>query len=178
MPLPRPALVLALVLAAALPARAAAQRYAPPAGRHAASDTVVTFETGDEVRVTWYPRMASGVELCGTVAAGSHWGKMLFARTDSETNSAQESVVSFPATGVTPSCEVHRDAEGSWLVVTFSRPIRDPVGRIGRYTVGQIVLPLAPLQGKRVTFLWRREGPFDVESVTPPPDTLGPPRTP
>lgn len=178
MPLARSILAVSLAVAASLPTAAKAQRYAPPAGRHAASDTVVTFETGDEVRVTWYPRMASGIEICGTVAGGSHWGKMLFARTDSETNSAQESVVSFPATGVTPSCEVHRVAEGNWLVVSFSRAIRDPVGRIGRIPVGQIVLPLAPLQGKRVTFLWRREGPFDVPSVTAAPDTLGPPRTP
>src|SRR5215212_334753 len=94
-------LVPILALVAAFPARAAAQRYAPPAGRHAPGDTVVAFESGDEIRVSSYPRMASGIELCGTVGQGMHWGKMMFARTDAETNSAQESVVSFPSVGVT-----------------------------------------------------------------------------
>jgi hypothetical protein len=169
-------IALLCVFAAVLPARAAAQRYAPPAGRHAAADTVVAFETGDQIRVRSYPRMASGVELCGTVGQGMHWGKMMFARTDAETNSAQESVVSFPSVGVTASCETHRAAAGDWLVVTFSRAVRDPVGRVGRVTVGQVVLPMARLQGRRVTFRWEREGAFDVGSVTPAPDTLGPPR--
>jgi hypothetical protein len=102
----------------------------------------------------------------------------MFARTDAETNSAQEAVVSFPSSGATPLCEVHRATGGDWLVVRFARPIRDQVGRIARISVGQVVLPRAPLEGKRVTFTWTREGPFDVESITPPPDSLGPPRRP
>ena len=167
-----------LVLVSIVPAHAAAQRYAAPAGRNAASDTVLAFDSGDEIQVTAYPRMASGIEICGTVTRGMHWGKMLFARTDAETNSAQESVVSFPSVGVTSNCENHGETAGQWLVVTFSRAIRDEVGRIGRVTVGQAFLPLAPLRGKRVTFRWRREGAFDVGSVSPAPDTLGPPRTP
>jgi len=61
-------------------------------------------------------------------------------------------------------------------VVSFSRPVRDEIGRIARLPVGQIVLPLAGLQGKRVVFTWRREGPFTVPSVTRSPDTVGPPR--
>jgi hypothetical protein len=168
--------VFLLLLASIVPARAAAQRYAPPAGRHASSDTTVVFDTGDEIRVTSYPRMGSGIELCGTVAEGIHWGKVMFARTDAETNSAEESVVGFPTAAVTASCETHRAAAGDWLVVSFSRTVRDPVGRIGRVSVGQVVLPLAPLQGRRVTFRWQREGAFDIGSVTPAPDTLGPPR--
>jgi hypothetical protein len=165
-----------LLLAAALPAHAAAQRYAAPSGRHAASDTTVAFEGGDVIRVTSYPRMASGIEVCGTVGQGIHWGKMMFARTDAETNSAQESVVTFPSVGVTSSCQTHRGADGQWMVVSFSRAVRDEVGSISRVAVGQVALPLAPLQGKRVTFRWLREGAFDVGSVTPAPDTLGPPR--
>ena len=165
-----------LALAAALPARAAAQRYARPTGDASAVDTTVAFETGDEIRVTTYPRMASGIEICGTVARGLQWGKLMFARTDAETNSAQQAVVSFPSSGASPLCGLHRPSGGDWLVVTFARPIRDQVGRIGRITVGQVVLPLAPLQGRRVTFAWTREGPFDVPSVTPAPGTLGPPR--
>jgi hypothetical protein len=105
-----------------------------------------------------------------------HWGKMLYARTDVEANSAQESVVTFPSVSVTASCETHVTTEGDWLVVQFSRAVRDEVGRIARVPVGQIVLPLAPLRGRRVTFRWEREGPFDIRSTTPAPDTLGPPR--
>ena len=165
------------VLAAALAATPVpAQRYAAPSGRHAASDTTVVFDTGDQIRVTSYPRMASGIEVCGTVGQGMHWGKMLYARTDAETNSAQESVVTFPSAAVTASCETHATTEGSWLVVGFSRAVRDQVGRIGRVQVGEIVLPLAAVRGRRVTFRWEREGVFDVGSVTPPPDKLGPPR--
>ncbi|HSU15271.1 hypothetical protein [Longimicrobium sp.] len=165
-----------MLLAAALPARAAAQRYAAPSGRHAPGDTTVVFETGDAIQVSSYPRMVSGIEVCGTVGQGIHWGKMMFARTDAETNSAQESVVTFPSVGVTASCQTHRSAEGQWLVVNFSRAVRDEVGRIGRVDVGQVALPLARLQGRRVTFRWLREGEFDVGSVTPAPGTLGPPR--
>jgi hypothetical protein len=169
--------VLSLTAAAAMfPARAAAQRYAAPAGRHASSDTTVAFEGGDVIQVTSYPRMASGIEVCGTVGQGIHWGKLMFARTDAETNSAQESVVTFPSVGVTAACQTHRGVDGQWLVVSLSRAVRDEVGRISRVAVGQIVLPLAPLLGKRVTFRWLREGAFDVGSVTPAPDTLGPPR--
>lgn len=166
--------ILPVLLAAAAPA--AAQRYAPPAGRHAGADTVVAFESGDQIRVSTYPRMASGIEVCGTVGQGIHWGKMMFARTDAETNSAQESVVNFPSVGVTANCETHRAAAGDWLVVTFSRAVEDEVGRIGRVPVGQVVLPMARLQGRRVTFRWEREGAFKVGSVTPPPDTVGAPR--
>jgi hypothetical protein len=168
--------ILLATLAAALPARADAQRYARPTGDPSAVDTTVAFETGDVIRVTTYPRMASGIELCGTIARGLRWGKQMFARTDAEANSAQQSVVSFPSSAATPLCGVHRPSGGDWLVVSFSRPIRDQVGRIGRIPVGQVVLPLAPLQGRRVTFAWTREGPFDVPSVSPAPDTLGPPR--
>jgi len=171
-------LLLPALLACALPASAAAQRYARPAGDRSAVDTTVAFETGDVIRVTSYPRMATGIEICGTVGRGLQWGKLMFARTEAETNSAQEAVVSFPTSGATPFCETHRPSGGDWLVVTFARPIRDQVGRIARITVGQVVLPRAPLEGKRVTFTWTREGPFDVPSVTPSPDTLGPPRRP
>lgn len=173
-------LSISLVLAAlaALPARGAAQRYARPVGDGAAGDTTVAFETGDVIRVSSYPRMATGIEICGTVARGLQWGKLLFARTDAETNSAQQAVVSFPSSGSSPLCQVHRSSGGDWLVVTFARPVRDQVGRIARITVGQVVLPRAPLEGKRVTFTWTREGPFDVGSISPAPDTLGPPRRP
>lgn len=167
-----------LMLAAALPARAAGQRYARPAGDRSAVDTTVAFETGDVIRVTSYPKMSSGIEVCGTIARGLHWGKLMFARTDAETNSAQQSVVGFPSSGSTPFCQTHRATGGDWLVVSFARPIRDGVGRIGRVDVGQVVLPRAPLEGRRVTFAWLREGPFDVASTTPSPDTLGPPRRP
>jgi hypothetical protein len=173
MRLPLPILLAAL--AAALPARAGAQRYARPAG-DASVDTTVAFETGDVIHVSTYPRMASGIELCGTIGRGIRWGKLMFARSDAETNSAQQAVVSFPSSAGQPMCELHRSSGGDWLVVTFARPIRDQVGRIGRITVGQMVLPLAPLQGRRVTFAWTREGPFDVPSVSPAPSTLGPPR--
>jgi hypothetical protein len=163
-------------VAAALPMHVAAQRYARPVGDASAVDTTVAFETGDVIHVTTYPKMSTGIELCGTVARGLKWGKMLFARTDAETNSAQQAVVSFPSSGASPLCQLHRPSGGDWLVVTFSRPIRDEVGRIGRITVGQVVLPRTPLEGRRVTFTWTREGPFDVPSVTPAPSTLGPPR--
>lgn len=169
---------LATVLAAVLPAPAAAQRYARPAGDRTAVDTTVAFETGDVIRVTSYPRMATGIELCGTVGRGIRWGKVMFARTDAEANSAQQAVVSFPSSGATPLCVVHRPAGGDWLVASFARPIRDVEGRIARISVGQIVLPRAPLEGRRVTYTWLREGPFDVASTTPAPDTLGPPRRP
>jgi hypothetical protein len=176
MRLPLPILLAAVL--AALPARAAAQRYARPVGDASAVDTTVAFETGDVIRVTAYPRMSTGIEICGTVARGLRWGKLLFARTDAETNSAQQAVVSFPSSAATPLCQLHRTSGGDWLVVTFARPIRDEVGRIARITVGQVVLPRAPLEGKRVTFTWTREGPFDVPSTTPAPETLGPPRRP
>jgi len=172
----RRSVLLCLVLAA--PAQAAAQRYARPVGDASAVDTTVAFATGDVIHVTTYPKMSSGIELCGTVARGLQWGKLMFARTDVETNSAQQAVVSFPSSGATPLCELHRPNGGDWLVVTFARPIRDEVGRVARITVGQVVLPRAPLEGKRVTFTWLREGPFNVASVSPPPDTLGPPRRP
>ena len=179
MRLPLPILLAAFAaFAAALPARAAAQRYARPVGDASAVDTTVAFATGDVIHVTTYPKMSSGIELCGTVARGLQWGKLMFARTDVETNSAQQAVVSFPSSGATPLCELHRPNGGDWLVVTFARPIRDEVGRVARITVGQVVLPRAPLEGKRVTFTWLREGPFYVGSVSPPPDTLGPPRRP
>ena len=61
-------------------------------------------------------------------------------------------------------------------MVSFARPVRDEVGRMGGVGVGEIVLPLAPLVGRRVTFRWQKEGPFEVGSVTPPPSNLGPPR--
>ena len=166
------------ILAAALPAQAAAQRYARPVGDPSAVDTTVAFATGDVIRVSTYPKMSTGIELCGTVGRGIRWGKVMFARTDAETNSAQQAVVSFPSSGATPFCETHRPAGGDWLVVTFARPVRDEVGRIARITVGQVVLPRAPLERKRVTFTWLREGPFNVGSISPPPDTLGPPRQP
>ena len=150
-----------LLALAALPPRAvAAQRYAPPAGARGVADTTVVFDTGDEIRVTAYPRMAGGVELCGTVGSGMPWGKMMFAHSDAD-RGAQQAVVTFPTAAVTPQCQTYRPTEGPWLVV------------IG---VGELVLPLAPLMGKRVTFRWQREGAFQVPSVTPPPDTLGPPR--
>ena len=167
-----------LALAAALPAQAAAQRYARPTGDASAVDTTVAFETGDVIRVTTYPKMSTGIEICGTVARGLQWGKLMFARTDAETNSAQQAVVSFPSSGASPLCGLHRPSGGDWLVVTFARPVRDEVGRIARITVGQVVLPRAPLEGRRVTFAWTREGPFDVTTTTQPPDTLGPPRRP
>jgi len=170
--------ILLTAVAAALPMHAAAQRYARPTGDASAVDTTVAFETGDVIRVTTYPRMATGIEICGTVARGLQWGKLLFARTDAETNSAQEAVVSFPSSGASPLCGLHRPSGGDWLVVTFARPIRDQVGRIARITVGQVVLPREKLEGRRVTFTWSREGPFDVPSVTPAPDSLGPPRRP
>ena len=169
---------LLFALLAALPAHAAAQRYARPTGDPSAVDTTVAYETGDVIRVTTYPKMSSGIEICGTIGRGMRWGKVLFARTEAETNSAQEAVVSFPTSGATPFCETHRPSGGDWLVVRFARPIRDQVGRIARISVGEVVLPRAPLEGKRVTFTWTREGPFDVASITPPPDSLGPPRRP
>ena len=177
MRLPLPIIFVA-ALSTALPSHAAAQRYARPVGDASAVDTTVAFATGDVVRVTTYPKMSTGIELCGTVARGLRWGKLMFARTDAETNSAQQAVVSFPSSGATPLCGLHRPSGGDWLVVTFARPIRDEVGRIARITVGQVVLPRAPLEGKRVTFTWTREGAFDVPSTTPSPDTLGPPRRP
>jgi hypothetical protein len=85
-------------------------------------------------------------------------------------------VVSFPTAAVTPRCQTYRPTAGQWLVVRFARPVRGEVGRIGRIGVGELVLPLAPLLGKCVTFRWQREGAFQVPSVTPPPDNLGPPR--
>jgi hypothetical protein len=168
-----PALLVVAVLA---PVPAGAQRWSRPAGDRSAVDTTVAFETGDVVHVTSYPKMGSGIELCGAVGQGLHWGKLLYARTDAETNSALETVVSFPSSSATPMCETHRPQGGDWLVVVFARPVRDNVGRVGRITVGQVTLPLAPLQGRRVTFAWVREGPFDISSTQPPPDTLGPPR--
>jgi hypothetical protein len=176
MRLPLPLLLAAVMTA--LPLHAAAQRYARPVGDASAVDTTVAFETGDVIRVTTYPKMSTGIEICGTVARGLQWGKLMFARTDAETNSAQQAVVSFPSSGASPLCGLHRPAGGDWLVVTFARPIRDEVGRIARITVGQVVLPRAKLEGRRVTFTWTREGPFDVRSTTPAPDTLGPPRRP
>ncbi|HVG43883.1 MAG TPA: hypothetical protein VM890_04105 [Longimicrobium sp.] len=173
-----PLLIVLAAVPAVLPAHAAAQRYARPVGDPSAVDTTVAFVTGDVIRVTTYPRMATGIELCGTVARGLQGGKLMFARTDAETNSAQQAVVSFPSSGAMPLCQRHRPSGGDWLVVTFARPVRDEVGRIARITVGQVVLPRAPLEGKRVTFTWTREGPFDVRSTTPAPDTLGPPRRP
>ena len=163
------------ILAAAMPAPASAQRYGTPSGARSGMDTTVAFETGDEIRVTSYPRMASGVELCGTVGAGLQWGKLMFAHSDAERGS-NDAVVSFPSAAVTASCQIYRPTGGEWLVVSFARPIRDQVGRVGRIAVGEIVLPLTPLMGRRVTFRWQREGPFEVRSVTPPPDNLGPPR--
>jgi hypothetical protein len=71
---------------------------------------------------------------------------------------------------------VRRDASGDSLVVSFARAVTDEFGRVGRIAVGQIVLPRAPLDGRRVTFTWDREGEFRIHSVTPAPDTLGPPR--
>jgi hypothetical protein len=174
MRLPLPILLAAVAIS--LPGRAEAQRYARAVGDPAALDSTVTFPTGDAIHVSAYPKMSSGIEICGTVARGLQWGKLMFARTDAETNSAQQSVVSFPTSGATPLCQTHRSNGGDWLVVSFARPVRDAVGRIGRIGVGQIVLPRAPLEGRRVTFTWTREGPFDVGSVTPPPDALGPPR--
>jgi hypothetical protein len=164
-----------LALAALLPHAGLAQRYSTPSGARGGVDTTVVFETGDEVRVTAYPRMGSGVELCGTVAGGMQWGKMLFAHSDSD-RGAQQAVVSFPTAAVTPECEMYRPTQGQWLVVSFARPVQDEVGRIGRIGVGELVLPLAPLMGKRVTFRWQREGAFQIRSVTPAPGTLGPPR--
>lgn len=169
-------ILIPLVLLALVPVQARAQRYARPVGDRNAIDTTVAFATGDVIRATSYPKMSSGIEVCGTVSPGMHWGKMLFARSDAERSSAQESVVTYPTAAATPMCETHRSIDGSWFVVSFSRPIRDNLGRIARVTVGQIVLPLAPLQARRVTFQWLREGPFDVSSTTPAPDTLGPPR--
>jgi hypothetical protein len=174
MRLPLPILLAAAVTTA--PLHAAAQRYARPVGDASAVDTTVAFETGDVIRVTTYPKMSTGIELCGTVARGLQWGKLMFARTDAETNSAQQAVVSFPSSGASPLCQLHRPTGGDWLVVTFARPIRDQVGRIARITVGQVALPRAKLEGRRVTFTWTREGPFDVPSVSPAPQTLGPPR--
>ena len=171
-----PLAVLLATLSIVLPARVSAQRYARPVGDASAVDTTVVFETGDVVRVSTYPKMSTGIEICGTVTRGLRWGKLLFARTDAETNSAQQAVVSFPSSGAAPLCGTHRPSGGDWLVVTFARPIRDEVGRIARITVGQVVLPRAPLEGKRVTFTWTREGPFDVPSTTPAPGVVGPPR--
>jgi len=168
-------MIVPLAALVAIPVAARAQRYSAPTGARAGMDTTVAFETGDEIRVSSYPRMASGIELCGTVAGGSQWGKLMFAHSDSE-RGAQDAVVSFPTAAVTASCQTYRPAGGEWLVVSFARPIRDEVGRIGRISVGQIALPLAPLAGRRVTFRWQREGAFEVRSVTAAPDTLGPPR--
>jgi hypothetical protein len=164
-----------LALAAALPLPAAAQRYGTPSGARAGLDTTVAFATGDEIRVTSYPSMATGMQLCGTVGPGMQWGKMLFAHSDAG-RGAQDAVVSFPSAAVTAQCQTYRSTEGEWLVVSFARPIQDEVGRVARIGVGEIVLPLAPLLGRRVTFRWQREGPFSVRSVSPPPETLGPPR--
>lgn len=164
-----------LVLAAVLPREAAAQRYATPSGARSGVDTTVAFDTGDEIRVRAYSRMGSGVEVCGAVGPGMQWGKMLFARSDAD-RGAQQTVVTFPSAAVTSQCQTYRPAGGEWLVVSFSRPIRDEVGRIARIGVGEIALPLASLLGKRVTFRWQREGAFNVGSVSPSPDTLGPPR--
>ncbi|HEX8831219.1 MAG TPA: hypothetical protein VF705_08650 [Longimicrobium sp.] len=168
-------LTIIAALAVLLPRGVQAQRYAAPAGARAAADTTVAFDTGDEIVVTSYPRMGGGVELCGTVGGGMQWGKMMFAHSDAD-RGAQEVVVSFPTASVTPQCQTYRPAQGQWLVVSFARPVRDEVGRIGRLGVGELVLPLAPLMGKRVTFRWQREGAFNVRSVAPQLDTLGPPR--
>ena len=171
-------LVLLAFAAAALPSSAAAQRYARPTGDPTVLDSIVSFESGDELRITSYPRMGSGVEICGSIARGIQWGKMMFARTDVETNSALETVVTFPSGSTAPSCSTHRSGGGDWLVVGFTRTVRDEVGRIGRVPVGEVVLSRARVEGKRVTFAWTREGPFEVRSVTPAPDTLSPRRTP
>lgn len=168
-------LVPLLAMAAALPREAEAQRYSTPSGARSGVDSTVAFDTGDEIRVRSYSRMGSGVEVCGAVGAGMQWGKMLFARSDAD-RGAQQTVVTFPSAAVTAQCQTYRPTGGEWLVVSFSRPIRDEVGRIARIGVGEIVLPLAPLMGKRVTFRWQREGAFNVGSVSPAPETLGPPR--
>jgi hypothetical protein len=178
MRLPLPILLAAVSITLALAGRAGAQRYARAVGDPGALDSTLVFSTGDEIHVSSYPKLSSGIEICGTVARGLQWGKLMFARTDAETNSAQQSVVSFPTSGATPLCQTHRSNGGDWLVVSFARPVRDAVGRIARIGVGQVVLARAPLEGRRVTFTWTREGPFDVGSITPPPDTLGPPRRP
>jgi hypothetical protein len=173
-----PAMPRSLLLACALLALAsplAAQRYSRPTGDPSAVDTTVQLGDDDVVRVTALPRMGTGLEVCGAVVAGMQWGKMLFARTDAERSGPDQTVVTFPSGGGQASCRAHRAARGEWLVVSFSRPVRDEIGRVARLPVGQIVLPLAPLQGKRVVFTWLREGPFTVPSVTPPPQNLGPP---
>lgn len=164
-----------LALAVAAPREADAQRYAAPAGARSGTDTTIAFPTGDQIRVTSYPRMASGIEICGTVAGGMQWGKLMFAHSNAE-RGAQDAVVSFPSAAVTANCQTYHPTGGDQLLVRFTRTVRDEVGRIGRVSVGQIVLPLAPLVGRRVTFQWQREGAFEIRSVTPAPDTLGPPR--
>ncbi|HYH80941.1 MAG TPA: hypothetical protein VEX86_14160 [Longimicrobium sp.] len=162
-----------LALAAALPLPAAAQRYGATSGARAGMDTTVAFASGDEIRVTSYPSMATGVQLCGTVSAGMHWGKMMMANAGGGTTTT---VVTFPSAAVTAQCQPYRYTQGDWLALSFTRTVRDDYGRIARMPVGEIVLPMAPLRGRRVTFRWQREGPFNIGSITPAPDTLGPPR--
>jgi hypothetical protein len=165
-----------LTSAAALTAPAAAQRYARPMGDPSILDTTAVFEGGDRIHVSSVFRMATGIEVCAAIGPGIHWGKMLFARSEAETNSAEAAVVSFPSSSGSPLCTVHRPSGGDWLVVSFTRTVTDHYGRVGRLSVGQIVLPLAPLERRRVVFTWQREGDFEISSVTPAPDTVHAPR--
>src|ERR1041384_2441435 len=125
-----------LVLAAALPLPAAAQRYGATSGSRAGMDTTVAFASGDEIRVTSYPSMATGVQLCGTVAGGMHWGKMMMANAGGGTTTT---VVTFPSASVTAQCQPYRYTSGDWLTLSFTRTVRDDYGRIARMPVGEIV---------------------------------------
>ena len=137
----------------------------------AQSDTTFAFASGDEVRVSSRLRGAAGIEVCAAAAQGvPGGGKTLYALADGGAGGAGlPTIQRFPSTGTTPACTELRVTSGDSLTVGFTKQVRDPIGRVARFTVGSARLPLAPYQRKRITFRWIRAGVDTVAAAPPPP---------
>lgn len=168
MMMPRLAAGAVALLLAALAVPLAAQRMTPPATASSTRsvqmqvlrDTTVVFEGGDQLRVTTVFTGVDGVEVCAANGPGTRPGKTLLAANNaSSTGASLTTDVRYPGAGITPLCRPHLSASGDSIVVVFTRQVHDPVGRIGRLTVGEFRAPLSALQRKRIIFRWVRDGP-------------------
>lgn len=156
------------LVSCALPITCAALAAAGAGARPAAAVSLqlgetLTFATGDQVSVSSRPMGASGVEVCAAITQRIRPGKTLYVQSDQ--GSGMPTIQRFPTSGVTPFCTRLTQTAGDSLTVTFTKQVRDPVGRLARLTVGSHRMALDPLWRRRVTFRWLREGTDTVPAV-------------
>ncbi|HEX8692209.1 MAG TPA: hypothetical protein VF746_07310 [Longimicrobium sp.] len=148
----------------------------PAAALSLQAGETLTFATGDQVSVASWPMGASGVEVCAAITQRIRPGKTLYVQSDQ--GSGMPTIQRFPISGVTPYCTRLTQTAGDSVTVTFTKQVRDRVGRIARLTVGSHRMAVDPLWRRRVTFRWLREGADTVPAAPTVEEVFGTGRRP